>query len=268
MFFIFILFCPLDPAFRPPLFNFKTKKMKRLISFSGLLVFMTMSLFFASCGGGDKKTTETATGDSTTPAATVNTIVTTPQLMMMVRHKVKDYATFKTVYDNHDSVRRANGVHSYVIGRGVDDSMMVLVAVKADNLEKAKAFSNDAALKTAMQKAGMIGAPEISFINALWYDTANVGTIPRVITTFTIKDWDTWKKSFEESKQERMDNGIVDRQYGHVADDNKKVSLVTALTDVAKAKAYWGSDALKKRREAAGLTTEPNRFMFNIVARY
>jgi hypothetical protein len=240
--------------------------MKRLISFSGLLVFMPITLLFTSCGDGDKKTTETPTGDSTTPA--VNTIVTTPQLMMMVKHKVKDYAAFKTVYDDHDSVRRANGVHSYVIGRGMDDSMIVLVALKADNLEKAKAFSKDDALKTAMQKAGMVGAPEISFINALWYDTANVGSIPRVITTFTVKDWDTWKKSFEGSKQERMDNGIVDRQYGHDADDNKKISLVTALTDVAKTKAYWGSDALKKRREAAGLTTEPNRFMFNIVTRY
>jgi len=243
--------------------------MKRLIPFTGLILFTAMTLLFASCGDGDKKTTETPTGDTTTaPDATASTIITTPQLMMMVKHKVKDYATFKTVYDNHDSVRRANGLHSYVLGRGMDDSMMVMVALKADDLDKAKSFSKDGVLKTAMQKAGVVGAPEISIVNVVWQDTVNVGRIPRVIASFTIKDWDTWKKSFEETKQERIDNGVVDRQYGHDADNNLKISLVTALTDETKARAYWSSDLLKKRREAAGLTTEPNRFVFNIVQRY
>ena len=124
--------------------------MKRLIPFSGLNLFTAMTLLFASCGGGDKKT-ETATADSTTaPNATASTIVTTPQLMMMVKHKVKDYTTFKTVYDGHDSVRLANGLHSYVLGRGMDDSMMVMVALKADDLENAFAFSRSSAFKATI----------------------------------------------------------------------------------------------------------------------
>lgn len=243
--------------------------MKRLIPFTGLILFTAMILLFASCNSGDKKTTETPTGETTTaPDAKVNTIITTPQLMMMVKHKVKDYATFKTVYDGHDSARLANGLHSYVLGRGMDDSMMVMVALKADDLKKAKAFSKDAVLKTAMQKAGVVGAPEISFINVVWQDTVNVGSIPRVLTNFTVKDFDAAKKGFEEGRQERMDNGIADRQYSHDADDNHKISMVTALNDVEKAKAYWGSDAIKKRIEAGGLTTQPQRFIFNIIARY
>ena len=238
--------------------------MNRKIRFSALLICMATTLFFISCND-EKKDAETATP---TTVEKVNTIVTTPQLMMMVKHKVKDYATFKTVYDSHDSARLANGLHSYVIGRGMDDSMMVLVALKADNLEKAKAFSKDATLKTAMQKAGAVGVPEISFINAVWQDTVNVGSIPRVLTSFTVKEFDVAKKGFEEGRQERIDNGVADRQYGHDADDNHKVSMVTALNDVEKAKAYWASDAVKKRIEAGGLTTQPKRFIFNITARY
>lgn len=243
--------------------------MKRLIPFTGLILFTAMIFLFASCGGGDKKTTETPTADTTTPPeAKVSTIVTTPQLMGMIKHKVKDYAAWKAAYDSHDSARLANGLHNYVIGRGADDSMMVLVALKADNLEKAKAFASDPSLKERMQKGGVVGAPEISFVNVVWQDTVNVGSIPRVITSFTVKDWETWKKAFEEGKQERNENGAVDRQYGHDAEDNHKISVVTALTDVDKTKAYWGSDALKKRRDAAGLTSEPKRFIFNIAQRY
>ncbi len=247
--------------------------MKHLTRFSALLLSIAFSLLFISCNNEQSKTEpETKAADTTSttvaPVEKVNTIVTTPQLMGMVRHKVKDYAAWKASYDSRDSMRLANGIHSYVIGRGMDDSMMVLVALKVDNLDKAKAFSKDPGLKAAMKKGGVLGTPEISFVNVVWQDTVNVGRIPRVISSFTVKDWDTWKKAFEEGKQERIENGSVDRQYGHDADDNHKISLVTALTDVDKTKAYWGSDALKKRREAAGLTTTPNRFIFNIVQRY
>lgn len=244
--------------------------MKRLTHLTGLFLFLATSFFFISCGGEEKKAepTEPAKDTTATTAAPVNTIVTTPQLMVTVKHKVKDFAVWKALYDSHDTARRASGLHNYVIGRGMDDSMTVMVALKADDLEKAKAFAKDPNLKKAMEKGGVVGAPEITFVNVVWQDTVNVGNIPRVITTYSVKDWDTWKKVFEEGQQDRTDNGIVVRQYGHAADDTKKISTVTALMDVAKAKAYWSSDLMKKRVEAAGITTTPSRFVFNIVQRY
>src|SRR5206468_10048183 len=115
------------------------------------------------------------------------------------------------------------------------------------------------------QKGGVTGEPTISFITATWRDTAAVSSPIRSRTTFTVKDWDAWQKNVEESRQERLDNGITDRAYGHDADDNKKVSLVTALIDTAKAFAYYKSDALKKRREAGGVIGEPKRFLYSVV---
>lgn len=119
-----------------------------------------------------------------------------------------------------------------------------------------------------MQKGGVIGAPMISFITATWQDTATIDTKLRSRTTFAVKDWDAWVKGFEEGKQERLDNGITDRVISHDLNDNKKVSLVTAISDTAKAFAYYKSDALKKRREASGVIGEPVRFLFRIVKRY
>jgi hypothetical protein len=244
--------------------------MKSLTNFAALLVCMAMPLLFISCGNEEAATEpEVATADTTTaPAAAVSTIVTTPQLMALIKHKVKDYAAWKTLFDSDDSARLASGLHTYVVGRGMDDSMTVVIAMKVDDLDKAKAFAKDPRLKTVMQKGGVVSAPEVSFVNVVWQDTANVGAIPRVITTYTVKDWDAWKKVYEETKQVRVDNGIVVRQYGHDADDNKKVSTVTALTDVAKAKAHWTSDVIKKTIADAGITSELNRFVFNIVQRY
>lgn len=237
--------------------------------FCAVLVF-----FLTSCGESEQKTstdTDSTTVESTSPEATMdaNTTITTPQAMVIATHKVSDFAKWKVSYDERDSMRLANGLHSYVIGRGVQDPNMVLVALKADDMAKAKAFAKDPSLKAAMQKGGVIGEPSISFITTTWQDTAVLGpNIIRSRTTFTVKGWDAWQKSFADGKQERMDNGITDRAYGYDPDDNKKISLVTAVMDTAKAFAYYKSDALKKRREAGGVIGEPKRFLFRVVQRY
>ncbi|MGE5107648.1 MAG: hypothetical protein ACM3H8_08890 [Sphingobacteriales bacterium] len=232
-----------------------------------------MLLIFTSCGGGaDKKTTE-STGTDTSAAkpaepTPVNTIVTTPENMMLARHKVKNFTAWLAAYDSHDSIRLKYGVHSYVIGRGTMDTNMVFVVTKLDDVAKAKAFSKDPSLKAAMQKGGVTGTPIMQMVTTVWQDTANIGNKPRVLTEITVKDWATWEKAFTGSKQDRLDNGIMDRVYGHDAEDSHKVNMVLALADTAKAFAYWKSDALKKRREAAGVVGEPKRFMFTIAKRY
>ena len=242
--------------------------------FTGLLFCAAMVFLLTSCGGDGSKeetNTDTTTTESTTNAVTpeVNTIITTPQNMMTAMHKVSDFEKWKTSYDEHDSMRLAQGIHSFVIGRGVEDPNMVLVAVKVDDMAKAKAFAKDPSLKKAMQKGGVTGTPAFNFGTTTFQDTAVLSPdILRSRTTFTVKDWDAWKKSFEEGKQERLDNGIAVRSVGHDADDNKKVFLVTALMDTAKAHAYWKSDALKKRRAAGGVISEPKRFIFRVAHRY
>lgn len=242
--------------------------------FTGLLFCAALIFFLTSCGGDGSKeetsTDSTTIVDSTTTPVTLeaNTIVTTPQSMVVVKHKVSDFAKWKMAYEAHDSARLANGIHKYVIGRGMQDSNMVLIAMKVDDMAKAKAFAKSPALKQIMQKAGVTGAPSFLYLTATWQDTAVINSNIRSRTTFTVKDWDAWLKSFEEGKQERIDNGITVRVVGHDADDSKKVSLVTAVLDTAKAFAYWKSDALKKRRAAGGVIGEPERFVFHVVQRY
>ena len=243
--------------------------------FAGMLLSAATAIFLTSCGGsgsGETASKDSTAADTTAKTATTeapkSTIVTTPENMVIVTHKVANYAKWKMAYDGHDSARLAAGLHNYVIGRGLMDSNMVMIALKADDTAKAKAFAKDPGLKKAMQKGGVVGAPTISFYTATWQDTVMIDSKLRSRTTFSVKDWAAWEKAFTEGKQERMDNGITDRVYGHDIADNKKITLVTAVTDTAKAFAYYKSDALKKRREAGGVIGEPVRFLFKIVQRY
>jgi hypothetical protein len=99
-------------------------------------------------------------------------------------------------------------------------------------------------------------------------DTASVASDIRSRTTFTVKDFGAWQIAFEDGKQERLDNGIAVRAYGHDVDDDKKVVLVTVVLDTAKAFAYYKSDMLKKRRAASGVISEPERFLYRVMQRY
>src|SRR5258705_9583142 len=98
--------------------------MKRF-RFTRVLFSAAMVFFLGSCGGGSEEKTSTDSTAADSTASTMpeaNTIITTPQNMMIVKHKVADFAKWKTGYDEHDSMRLANGIHSYVIGRGMEDS--------------------------------------------------------------------------------------------------------------------------------------------------
>jgi hypothetical protein len=239
--------------------------------FSGLL-FYSMLFLLVSCSGGEtekKTSTDSTAVDSTkTVVAPKITTITTPQFMLVVTHKVANYAKWKASYDEHDSARLASGLHNYVIGRGVKDSNMIMVALKVDDSAKAKAFAKDPGLKKAMQKGGVTGMPTVVLNTMTFQDTVSMSTDLRARTTFTVKDWAAWEKAFGDGKQERMDNGITLRAYGHKSDDDKKIVLVTAITDTAKAFAYYKSDMLKKRRADSGVIGEPERFLYRVVQHY
>jgi hypothetical protein len=239
--------------------------------FSGLFFYSLVFLLVSCAGNESEKKTSTDSTTVDTSAAVVTpkiTTITTPQNMLVVTHKVSNYAKWKTSYDEHDSIRLANGIHSYVIGRGLKDSNMVLVAVKVDDTTKAKAFAKDPGLKKAMQKGGVMGMPTFTLTTMTFQDTATISSDLRSRTTFTVKDWGAWQKAFEEAQQERLDNGIAVRAYGHNSDNDKKVVLVTAIMDTAKAFAYYKSDILKKRRAESGVIGEPERFLYRVVQRY
>lgn len=229
-----------------------------------LLCTIVIVLFVSSSGMGQKNSSHRSDDPTTTFRSD-----TTPQFMIMTAwHRVSNFATWKASYEAHNPMRIANGLHSYVIGRGVKDSNMVLVAVKVDDMAKAKAFAKDPSLKQAMQEGGVIGTPTFSFSSMVFQDTTKVTSDIRSMTTLTVNNWDAWKRTFESRKQVRMENGLMDRAYGYDPDDHRKVTVVMVVLDTAKAQAYWNSDMLRRQRSASGVVGVPERFVFRVVQRY
>ncbi len=222
-------------------------------------------LILSSCGGNDDNNTEAVIADST------NNTAATPEKMpdlLAVKHKVADFAKWRMAFDGHDSARLAAGLHTYVIARGVEDSNTVMIVTKMDDTAKAKAFISNPDLKTAMQKSGATGKPEISMIHVDWMDM-NAGTTEnRVLVTHKVKDRAAWKTAFDNHRQLRTDNGIREILVGNSIDDPNMVTISFAITDPEKAKAFMASKELKDHMAQAGVEGAPTRFMYTIVQKY
>ncbi len=216
-----------------------------------------------SCNSGDDK--KDAKTDTTAVKAPVPA---PPKDIMTIKHKVANFAKWKAGYDAHDSARLAAGLHNYVIARGIEDSNLVLIGVHYDDIAKAKAFAADPNLKEVMQKAGVTGAPEIEYRHQVYSDTANITQPARVMIKHKVKDWDAWKKAFDEHKQARMDNGLVDRVISYDVADNHMVTIVFAITDMAKVKAFMKSKDLADKMKAGGVEGPPSIFFYNVVQHY
>ena len=84
---------------------------------------------------------------------------------MLVQHKVKDFAEWKKEYDSVSKMRTSNGELSDQIYRDEKTPNNLTVIFKWDSLENAKKYAHSPELKAAMEKAGVVGQPNIYFLN-------------------------------------------------------------------------------------------------------
>jgi hypothetical protein len=76
-----------------------------------------------------------------------------------IRHRVRDYPTWREVYDGFADVQKAGGVRAEAVYRSVDDPNDVTVTHDLEDVETARAFFASPDLKDAMMRAGVEGDP-------------------------------------------------------------------------------------------------------------
>ena len=84
---------------------------------------------------------------------------------ILVRHKVADFAKWKPVYDGHHAARQNAGLREKSLLRSIDNPNEVILLFEAEDLKRAQAFTESSELREAMQKAGVVGKPDILFLN-------------------------------------------------------------------------------------------------------
>jgi quinol monooxygenase YgiN len=84
---------------------------------------------------------------------------------MLVQHKVKDFATWKKVFDSALEMRKASGELSAQVFRDASDPNKVTTLNKFNSLANAQKFAQSPELKARMEQAGVDGLPTVTFLN-------------------------------------------------------------------------------------------------------
>lgn len=236
------------------------KNVKKILAPVLILVFVVA---FLSC---KNEKTENLQTEEEMPMDTVTEVVAfEPFKVIVIKHKVADYDKWRKEYDAHDSVRQAYGISHYVIGRGMDDRNMVMVIDKMNDLMKAKEFSALPSLKEAMKKAGVTGQPEFAYYDVIRNEDSKTDIKDRLMVTHRVKDFDAWLKVYDaEGTAKRMEEGLIDRGMARSIDDPNMVSVVFAISDMAKAKTSINSEAKKKLMTEAGVEGTPQMFYYKL----
>jgi len=85
---------------------------------------------------------------------------------MLIRHKVRDFKTWKAGYDAHQPKRVEAGLTEKYLLQSADDPNEVVVLFEAQDLNRAKAFAVSAQLREKMQEVGVVDRPDIYFLNS------------------------------------------------------------------------------------------------------
>ena len=84
---------------------------------------------------------------------------------ILIRQKVRDFAEWKAVFDEHGTMRKATGSKGGYILRNNDDPSEVLVLLEVEDLGRARQFVRSEDLRRAMQRAGVVDQPTIYFLD-------------------------------------------------------------------------------------------------------
>jgi hypothetical protein len=83
---------------------------------------------------------------------------------VLVRHTIKDYDSWKKVFDSAQEFRRQGGEKSMTIYHVAGNRNEVVAIAEYESLDKARAYFGNADLRAKMEEAGVVGPPEITYI--------------------------------------------------------------------------------------------------------
>jgi hypothetical protein len=80
---------------------------------------------------------------------------------LAIRHHVRDYAAWRKVYDEVEPLRAQHGCMAQRVMRLPEDGNELFITHDFPSAEQAGSFAHDSAVREAMGRAGVEGAPRI-----------------------------------------------------------------------------------------------------------
>lgn len=89
-------------------------------------------------------------------------------IYLYLRQTVADYPRWKEAFDTHLAARQAGGAtDKALVLRNVDDPYEIIVVLGWRDLMQARTFIQSVSWQMALQKMGVVGSPEVRFLEGV-----------------------------------------------------------------------------------------------------
>lgn len=86
---------------------------------------------------------------------------------LLVHHEVRDYASWKPIFDEHSATRKEYGSKGATVLRTIGDPNNLFILFEWSSMEDARRFMESDNLKETMKRAGVLSEPEVFFLDEL-----------------------------------------------------------------------------------------------------
>ena len=223
----------------------------------------TIAAYLAACSGGSseavEETDETAEAEPTEEASEE---AATPFTILGVSHEVNDWAVWKAAYDEHKALRDEAGLEQMGIYVDIENPNDVMVFARSKDHESAADFAGSEDLKAVMENAGVIGPPNITYMEMLspTGEDGEDGEMTqryRLLISHELEDYERWKPLFDEDETNRSAAGMITLGLAKDKDNANMVYIMFAFDDLDKVREFTASEELKAKMQEGGVIGEP-----------
>ncbi len=86
---------------------------------------------------------------------------------MLIIQKVEDYEKWKSIFDENTETRKENGSKEAHVFKSEDNPNEIVILYQWDDLNNARKFFESEDLKNKMKTAGVMGMPDIHFLEGI-----------------------------------------------------------------------------------------------------
>lgn len=188
-------------------------------------------------------------------------------IVMLIRHKVRDFDAWEQVYEEFHDFQLHHGVRSHAVLRDLDDPNQVVVMHAFDSTEAARAFVDSSELKQTMERAGV----DRTTVTEEYFDSVEVGNLvegratrrtsrtsktpraPTLLLRQRVADFDAWKKAYDDGLAWMRESGVRRHRVLRSLVDPNVVVIAATFDTLAHARAFPDLPGLKQAMSDAGV---------------
>jgi quinol monooxygenase YgiN len=177
---------------------------------------------------------------------------------LVVHHFVRDFDTWKPVFDEHEGVRRGHGAIEHRVYQDPGNPNRVVVHCDFESADAARGFGADPSLADAMARGGVEGEPTPGLAERTerkQYRDGAAGVT--LVVHHRVRDFGSWKPVFDEHEAVRRQHGEIEHRLFQMVGDPESVVIHNDFESEADARGFMEDPSLPEAMERAGVEGKP-----------